>query len=150
PFRSARASCEQLAGVPVDRIAEPFLVRREVAFKHATPRTEGFNAGLDIRAHRIRHHLRRWRLGLLLKSETVDGLAKSADLDIDIFMCSQRLDRRSPEGKLLLQLAGVCARSNQPADVIKHDFRVRECARKVRDLVKLGVKDQGIERESKS
>src|SRR5689334_13892277 len=79
PVRSARASSEQLAGVPVDRIAEAFLVGREVAFKHATPRTEGFNAGLDIGAHRIRHRLRRWRFGLLLESETVDSLAKSAD-----------------------------------------------------------------------
>ena len=101
PFRRARAFREQLAGVPVDRVAEAFLVGREVAFKHATPRPEGFDAGLDIRAHRIRHRLGRRRLGLLLKSETVDGLAKSADFDIDIFVCGHRLDRRGPEGKLL-------------------------------------------------
>src|SRR3982074_83538 len=53
PFRPARAFREQLAGVPVDRVAEAFLVRREVAFKHATPRAEGFDTGLDIGAHRI-------------------------------------------------------------------------------------------------
>jgi predicted amidohydrolase len=34
PFRFARASRKQLACVPIDRIAEAFLVRREVAFKH--------------------------------------------------------------------------------------------------------------------
>src|SRR5262249_62119116 len=100
--RSAAVFGPQLVGVPVDRQAEAFLIRPEVAFKHATPRGEGSKAGLDIGAHRIRHHLRRWRLGLLLKSETVDGLAKSADFDIDVFVCSQRLDRRSPERKLLL------------------------------------------------
>src|SRR5207237_694295 len=101
PFRPARAFRQQLAGVPVDRIAEAFLVRREVAFKHATPRAEGFDADLDIGAHRVRHRLGRWRLGLLLKSKTVDGLAKSADFDIDIFVCGQRLDRRSPARELL-------------------------------------------------
>src|SRR3984893_17950101 len=102
PFCRARAVREPLAGVPVDGVAEAFLVRREVAFKHATPRPEGFDAGLDIGAHRIRGHLGRRRLGEFLKSETVDGLAKSADLDIDVFVCGQRLDRRGPEGKLLL------------------------------------------------
>src|SRR5438093_13035922 len=71
PFRPAPASRKQFAGVPVDRVAEALLVRREVAFKHATPRAEDLDAGLDIGAHRIRHHLGRWRLGLLLKSETV-------------------------------------------------------------------------------
>ena len=34
PFCRAGAFREQLAGVPVDRVAEAFLVRREVAFKH--------------------------------------------------------------------------------------------------------------------
>src|ERR1700675_381135 len=82
PFRPARASREQLAGVPIYRVAEAFLVRREVAFKHASPRAEGFDAGLDIGAHRVRHCLGRWRLGLFLKSETVDGLAEPADFHI--------------------------------------------------------------------
>src|SRR5258708_12366818 len=100
PFHPARASREQLAGVPVHRVAEALLVRREVAFKHATPRPEGFDAGLDIGAHRISYHLGRRRLGQLLESETVDGLAKSADFDIDIFVCSQRLDPPGPAGKL--------------------------------------------------
>src|SRR5258708_34219010 len=57
PFRPARAFREQLAGVPVDRVAEAFLVGREVAFKHATSRPEGFDTGLHIGAHRVRHHL---------------------------------------------------------------------------------------------
>src|SRR5258708_11340992 len=81
-FHPARASREQLAGVPVHRVAEALLVRREVAFKHATPRPEGFDAGLDIGADRIRHHLRRWRLVQLFQSETADGLAKSAEFDM--------------------------------------------------------------------
>src|SRR5262252_597336 len=101
PFRPARASREQLAGVPVHRVAEALLVRREVAFKHATPRPESVDAGLGIGAYRISYHLGRRRLGQLLESETVDGLAKSADFDIHIFVCSERLDRRGPAGKLL-------------------------------------------------
>ena len=34
PFRAARVSRKQFAGVPVDRVAEALLVRRKVAFKH--------------------------------------------------------------------------------------------------------------------
>jgi hypothetical protein len=34
--------------------------------------------------------------------------------------------------------------------VIEHDFRVRECTGKVRDIVKLRVKNQSIERESET
>ena len=32
--------------------------------------------------------------------------------------------------------------------MVEHDFRIRECTRKVRDIVKLWVKNQSIERES--
>jgi hypothetical protein len=34
--------------------------------------------------------------------------------------------------------------------VVEHDLRVRECTCKVRDVVKLRVKDQGIERKSET
>src|SRR5262249_27920728 len=96
----------------------------------------------------ISYHFGRWRLGQLLESETVDGLAKSADFDIDIFVCSKRLDRRGPARKLLAQPAGIRADSDQPADMVEHDFRIRACTSKVRDIVKVWVKNQSIERES--
>src|SRR5262249_60090054 len=76
--------------------------------------------------------------------------AESADFDIDIFVRSECLHRRGPTGKLLFQLAGICADSDQPADVVEHDFRVRECTGKVCDVVKLRVKNQSIERESET
>jgi hypothetical protein len=104
PFRAARAFRKQFAGVPVDRVAETFLVRRKVAFKHATSRPEDFDTGLDIGAHRIRHHLGRRRLGLLLKSKTVDGLAEPADFDVDIFVAASALIDAAQRGNFSFSL----------------------------------------------
>jgi hypothetical protein len=109
PFRRACASREPLAGVPVDGVGEAFLVRRKIAFKHGTARSKGFDAGLDIGTHGIRHRLGGRRLGLLLESETVNGLAKSADFDVNVFVCGEGLDRRGPAWKFLLQLARIRA-----------------------------------------
>jgi hypothetical protein len=52
-------------------------------------------------------------------------------------------------GELLLQLARIRACPDQPANVIEHDFRVRECAGKVRDLVELRMKNHSISLEVK-
>src|SRR5260370_7892606 len=85
PFRRACTPREQLAGIPEHRGAEADLVRREVAFKHRTPGPEGFDAGLHIGAHRIRHHLGRRRLVLLLKSKAVVGLSTPPTFPIHLF-----------------------------------------------------------------
>ena len=51
---------------------------------------------------------------------------------------------------MLLQPAGIGADSDQPADVVEHDFLVRECTGNARDVAKLRMKDYGIERESET
>src|SRR6185437_5476339 len=47
-FGRACSLCEDLAGVPERCVAIGTLVHREVALKHATGRTERFNAGFDV------------------------------------------------------------------------------------------------------
>ena len=75
----------------------------------------------------------------------IDGASIAADFHIDVFMCRERLHRCGPARKFLFQFAGVHARPDQPPDVVEHDLRIRERTCKVRDVVKLRVKDQAIE-----
>src|SRR5439155_15945047 len=120
---------QQLAGVPEHRIAVGALVDGKVALEHASRGGERIDAGLDIRTPRICQHLRRWGLGLLVEAEATQAHTEATEFDVDVRTGGERLDRRGPDRKDLLVLAGIGADSNRAADVIEHDLRLRKGAR---------------------
>src|SRR3954452_4227426 len=70
---AAGAFCHQLAGIPEYVITVRDLVDGEVAFIHTARRPKRCDACFDVRAESSRHHLGRWRFGVLV--ETQAGVA---------------------------------------------------------------------------
>src|SRR5262245_52059687 len=149
-LRVACALGEKLAGVPEHRIAVRALVDGKVALEHASRRPECIDAGLDVGTPRGSQRLRRWRLGLLVETESAHAHAKAAEFDVNTRASGERLDRCGPAGKYLLVLAGIGADSNRAADVIEDDLRFRKSAREIAHVVDLGMVEPGVEGEAEA
>ena len=71
-----------------------------------------------------------------------------AKLDMDIGAGPQLADFRAPRGADLVALAGIRAETNRPADMVEHNGRLREGARQVDQLAKLGMIHPCVEAET--
>jgi hypothetical protein len=84
-FGAAGTLRHQLAGIPEDRITVGNFVDRKVTLKHRARGAESFNARFNIGAECIGWHFRRWRFGLLVEAQAIVALAKSAELNVNVW-----------------------------------------------------------------
>src|SRR4029450_3035575 len=77
--------------------------------------------------------------------ETEQPHAETAQLHMHVGPCRQGLDPLVPLGEHLVALALVAAEPDRATDMVEHDRRARESARKVDHIGELRVVDPGVE-----
>src|SRR5262249_49576981 len=144
----AGAAGQNLARVPVRRIAVSALVDREVALEHAALGAEAFDAGLEIRPPGICQCLGGERVLVLVEIETADAHAEPPELHVCVRTTRERPDRDRPAREHFRALPPIAADSERAADVVEYDLRLWKRLRERRELVDLGMIKPPVERKA--
>src|SRR5215472_5117850 len=130
PFGGGAAGSDALKGVPQHAVAAAALVDREVALEHCALGAEGRDAGLDIGPPGSGQFLGARRQFAQVMGEAEHAHAEAAELDVHIGAGGELVNLLAPRDEDFVALAGVGVETDRATDVVEHDLRPGEGARR--------------------